>query len=238
MLCSGIAGRSNTQAVRHSRRVDRPPAFVAMLLGVSALVYVPMELTFGADALGYARRLFIPSEPSLLYATYFLVGVKIGSSGIEVGRRSSRIRASAAMADLAVGRACRLCAAAHCHHRARRCRSSAAHSTAAYSLCALLSDLTVVLCCGTISFAFIALFRRFAVCAPTCLRQPQCQFLRDVSYSLPHRRLDPIRAARGRTGPSDQGRHRLCRRGRSELGNNRGAPSRSDDRAPARASIH
>jgi peptidoglycan/LPS O-acetylase OafA/YrhL len=27
----------------------------------------------------------------------------------------------------------------------------------------LLSDLTLVLCCGTISFAFIALFRRFAI---------------------------------------------------------------------------
>jgi hypothetical protein len=43
----------------------------------------------------------------------------------------------------------------------------------------LLSDLTLVLCCGSISFAFIALFRRFAIA-----RQPVFDSVSASSYGM------------------------------------------------------
>ena len=67
--------------------------------------------------------------------------------------------------------------------------------------------------------------------ASRCLGQPQRQFLRHVSHSLPRRRLAPVRATRGRAKSNNQGRHRLRRRGRPELGNSGGTPPRSGDRA-------
>jgi peptidoglycan/LPS O-acetylase OafA/YrhL len=97
----------------------------------------------------------------LLYATYFLVGIQLGASGTESGFL------------------------AHNAVLARRWPIWLAAGLVAYALMLvviitlvlpvvgahrplplplrLLSDLTLVLCCATISFAFIALFRRFAI---------------------------------------------------------------------------
>jgi peptidoglycan/LPS O-acetylase OafA/YrhL len=168
---------ANRQALQHRGVYGRPLAFVAMLLAVSALVYIPMELNFGALRwLAVGPFLFQASRP-LLHATYFLAGLQIGAFGTESGflARNGEL--------------------------ARRWRTWFLAGLAGYALqlgviimfvlpvvrdhrplpltLRLLSDLTFVLCCGTISFAFIALFRRFAVA-----RQPVSDSLSASSYGM------------------------------------------------------
>ena len=81
------------------------------------------------------------------------------------------------MADLAFSRACSLCVTARHHHNARLA-GCWTHRPLPLTL-RLLSDLTVVLCCGTISFAFIAFFRRFAIA-----HQPVFDSLSASSYGM------------------------------------------------------
>jgi peptidoglycan/LPS O-acetylase OafA/YrhL len=152
---------ANTQAPRHLGVYGRPSAFIAMLVVVSALVYVPMELTFGAERWLTLGPFSFQASRLLLYATYFLVGIQLVASGTESGFL------------------------AHNAVLARRWPIWLAAGLVAYALMLvviitlvlpvvgahrpmpltlrLLSDLTLVLCCVTISFAFIALFRRFAI---------------------------------------------------------------------------
>ena len=140
---------------------DRAPAFVAILIVVSALVYVPMELAFGADSwpiLGpftcQVRRLF-------LYASYFAAGIQLGAAGTQSGilarnaglARRWPIWLSAGLAAFALRLVVivTLVLPVASNHQPLPLTPR------------LLSDVTLVLCCGTISVAFIALFRRFAV---------------------------------------------------------------------------
>src|SRR5262249_12962894 len=63
----------------------RPWVFAALLLGVSALFYIPMSLAFGADRwLTFGPFSFQASRP-LLYATFFLAGVWLGASDRKQG---------------------------------------------------------------------------------------------------------------------------------------------------------
>ncbi len=200
--------RANTRAPRYLGADGRPPAFVAVLLVISALVYVPMELVFGADSWVTLGAFSFQASRLLLYATFFLVGIQMGAVGTQSGilarnaglARRWPIWLSAGLAAYALRLAVII---------ALILPVAAAHRPLPLTL-RLLSDLTLVLCCGTISFA---------------------QFLRHVSHSLPRRRLAPVRATRGRAKPNNQGRHRLRRRGRPELGNSGGTPPRSGDRA-------
>jgi peptidoglycan/LPS O-acetylase OafA/YrhL len=168
---------ANTQPPRPLGVHGRPAAFVAILLGVSALAYVPMELAFGAErwlALGpfsfQASRLF-------LYATYFLVGMQLGASGTEsglLGRNAELaprwpIWLSAGLAAYALRLAVIVTLVLPV---------AATHRSLPLTL-RLLSDVAFVLCCGTISVAFIALFRRFAV-AP----RPVFDSLSATSYGM------------------------------------------------------
>jgi peptidoglycan/LPS O-acetylase OafA/YrhL len=139
----------------------RAPAFVAMLLIVSLLVYVPMELVIGADSwLTLGPFSFQASRP-LLYAAYFLAGIYMGASGTGSGflarnaglARRWLIWILAGLAAYAL----RLAFIVMLVVPVAR-----AHQPLPSTL-RLLSDLTFILCCGTISFASIALFRRFAV---------------------------------------------------------------------------
>jgi peptidoglycan/LPS O-acetylase OafA/YrhL len=168
---------ANTQAPRPLGVYGRLPAFVVVLLVVSALVYVPMELAFGAERwLSFGPFSFQASR-LLLYATYFLAGIQLGASGIEsglLGRDAALARRwpiwlSAGLAAYALRLAVIITLVLPV---------AAAHRPLPLSL-RLLSDLTLVLCCGTISFAFIALFRRFAVA-----RRPVFDSLSASSYGM------------------------------------------------------
>jgi peptidoglycan/LPS O-acetylase OafA/YrhL len=151
---------ANRQAPRHLG-VHGAPAALAMLLIVSALVYVPMALAFGADRWLSFGPLAFQASRLLLYATYFMVGIQMGAAGIESGflarnvglARRWPIWLSAGLAAFALHLAV---IATLILPKAR------AHQPVPLDLHALV-DVTFVLCCGTISFAFIALFRRFAV---------------------------------------------------------------------------
>jgi peptidoglycan/LPS O-acetylase OafA/YrhL len=165
------------QAPQHLGVYDRPPAFVAMLLVVSALVYVPMELNFGAMRWLALGPFSFQASRLLLYATYFLAGIQMGAFGVESGflarngelARRWLIWLSAGLAayTLRLGVFVMLVLPVVGDHRPLPLALR------------LLGDLTFVLCCGTISFAFIALFRRFAVA-----RQPVFDSLSTSSYGM------------------------------------------------------
>jgi hypothetical protein len=148
------------QTVRIPRFYSRPAAFAAVLLVLSALVYVPMEWVFGEDLwLGISPFWFQASRP-LLYAVYFGVGIQLGARGLDstvFGRTAGLARqwplwlaggiAIYALRLAVIVILVQPVAAAH------QPLPLASH---------LLYDLTRVLCCGIISFACIGLFCRFA----------------------------------------------------------------------------
>src|SRR6266851_3598281 len=154
---------ADAQAQRHLGVYGRPPAFVAILLVVSAVVYVPMELAFGAERWLTLGPFSFQASRLLLYATYFLVGLQMGAFGIDSGflARSAELarRWLAVVVTLVLPVA-------------------ATHRPLPLTL-RLLSDLTLVLCCSTISFAFIALFCRFAIA-----HQPVLDRLSASSYGM------------------------------------------------------
>jgi peptidoglycan/LPS O-acetylase OafA/YrhL len=168
---------ANAQATRNLGVFSHPAAFVAALLAVSVLVYVPMELPFGADSWVALGPLSLQASRPLLYATYFLAGILMGTfdtqSGVLAGRaglaRRWPIWLSAGLAAFALRLAFIV---------ALVLPLAGAHRPLPLGL-RLLSDLTVVLCCSTISFAFIAIFRRFATA-----RQPVFDSLSASSYGM------------------------------------------------------
>jgi peptidoglycan/LPS O-acetylase OafA/YrhL len=152
---------ANPKAASHLGMVGSPTGFVAMLLVVSALVYVPMALAFGADSwITLGPFAFQASRP-LLYAAYFLAGVQLGALGTRTGilaRNAGLARRWPlwVLAGLAAYVLRLVVIIAFILPVAR------AHQPVPLTL-HLVSGLTVVLCCGTISFAFIAVFRRFTI---------------------------------------------------------------------------
>jgi surface polysaccharide O-acyltransferase-like enzyme len=152
---------ANTRAARPLGVYGRPTTFVAMLLVVSALVYVPMEMVFGAERWLTLGPFQFQVSRLLLYATYFLVGLQMGAFGTESGllarnaelARRWPIWLSAGLAAYALRLAFLIMVALPAFEANRPLPFTSR----------LLSNVTLVLCCGTISFAFIALFRRFAV---------------------------------------------------------------------------
>jgi surface polysaccharide O-acyltransferase-like enzyme len=168
---------ANTQAPRRLGAYRRPLAFVAMLLVVSALVYIPMEFAFGAERWLTLGPFSFQASRLLLYATYFLAGIQMGASGTEssflarkaeLGRRWP-IWLATGLAAYALRLAVIITLVLPVIN---------AHRPLPLTL-RLLSDLTLVLCCGTISFAFVALFRRFAVA-----RQPVFDSVSASSYGM------------------------------------------------------
>jgi peptidoglycan/LPS O-acetylase OafA/YrhL len=168
---------ANTQAPRPLGVYGRPPAFVGILLVVSALVYVPLELAFGAERwLTFGPFSFQVSR-LLLYATYFLAGLQLGASGTESGLLARNaelapqwpIWLSAGLAAYALRLAVIVTLVLPV---------AATHRPLPLTL-RLLSDVALVLCCAIISFAFIALFRRFAV-----VRRPVFDSLSASSYGM------------------------------------------------------
>jgi len=152
----------------------RPSACVAILLAISVLVYVPMELTFGADRWFTFGPFSFQASRLVLYAVYFLAGIQLGASGTKSGflaglARPWSIWLSSGLAAYALRLAVIVTLVLPI---------AVTHRPLPLSL-RLLSDVTLVLCCGTISFAFIALFRRFAVA-----RRPVFDSLSASSYGI------------------------------------------------------
>jgi peptidoglycan/LPS O-acetylase OafA/YrhL len=136
-------------------------SFVALLLAGSALLYIPLALTVGPDRWTVVGAFFAfqLSRP-LHYALYFLAGLWLGA----VGTASGLLAPQAGLARqwpiwLAAGLAAfalRLIVIIALIVPVVR-----AHQPVSFTL-HVLSEVTVVLCCGTISIAFVAFFRRFA----------------------------------------------------------------------------
>lgn len=151
---------ANTQVPRHPGVYRRAPAFVAALVAVSLLVYVPMELIFGADSWVTLGAFSFQSSRPLLYAAYFLAGIQMGA----FDTRSGILARDAGLARrwpmwLSAGLAAYVLQLVIIIMLVLPVAS--AHRPLPLAL-RLPNDLTLVLCCGTISFAFIAIFRRFA----------------------------------------------------------------------------
>jgi peptidoglycan/LPS O-acetylase OafA/YrhL len=159
-----------------------PPAIVATLLVVSALVvsalvYVPMELTFGAERWLTFGPFSFQASRLLLYATYFVAGIRIGASGTDSGflarnaglARQWPIWLSAGFAAYALQLAIIVTLVLPV---------AGAHRPLPLAL-RLVSDLAFVLSCGSISLACIALFRRFAIA-----RHPVFDSLSASSYGM------------------------------------------------------
>jgi len=153
--------RANAETPRHRGVHDRPWAFVATLLVVSALVYIPLEFVFGAERWLTLGPFSFQASRLLLYVTYFLAGIQTGAAGIESGflaRNGGLSRQWPIWILAGLGAyALRLVVIIALILPVVGARQPLPLTIR------LLSDLTLVLCCGTISFAFIALFRRFAI---------------------------------------------------------------------------
>ncbi|HZP74737.1 MAG TPA: acyltransferase [Pseudolabrys sp.] len=145
-------------AARHAGVLQRPTAFILVLLVISALVYVPLELTLGAERWLTLGPFAFQASRLLLYAVYFFAGLLLGAYGIEAGflARDSEL-ARRWPIWLAAG------LAAFAFRLAAIALLPASDDVLPLPLIPrLLSDISFVLCCGTISFAFFAIFRRFA----------------------------------------------------------------------------
>jgi peptidoglycan/LPS O-acetylase OafA/YrhL len=150
-----------TQASPHLDVNGDPLPFVVTLLVVSALGYVAMELAFSAERWLTLGPLTFQASRLLLYASYFWAGIQIGARGTDSGllarnaglARQWPIWLSAALAAFALQLAIIVMLVLPL---------ARAHQPMSLSL-HLLRDLTFVVCCGTISFAFIGLFRRFVI---------------------------------------------------------------------------
>jgi peptidoglycan/LPS O-acetylase OafA/YrhL len=120
-----------------------------------------MALAFGADRWISFGPLAFQASRLLLYAIYFMAGIQMGAFGIESGflarnaglARRWPIWLSAALAAFALHLAIIVTLILP---------QARAHQAVPLDLHMLVA-VTFVLCCGTISFAFIALFRRFAI---------------------------------------------------------------------------
>jgi Acyltransferase family len=138
---------------------ERPTAVFVGLMFVSAAAYLPLRAVFGPESWATIGPFSVQSSRALHYLVYFLAGVAIGDFGIERGllapdgRLAQRwfrwtLRAlwlSAVYVAIIGG----LAPDRHAFGLPPLARQ-------------LILGLGFVLCCGAISFAMLAVFRRFA----------------------------------------------------------------------------
>ena len=137
----------------------RPTALFVALMLVSAAAYLPMRAVFGPESWATVGPFSVQSSRALHYLVYFLAGVAVGDCGIgdgllapdgRLGRRWFRWTRNAwALCAVYVVVLVAL-----------------APDRPAFGLPPLARQLILglcfVLCCGAISFAMLAVFRRFA----------------------------------------------------------------------------
>ena len=133
----------------------QPARFFALLVGISALAYIPMALIFGSLAWsGWGPFAFQSSRP-LHYLAYFLIGVAVGASGLDQGllavggKLARRWFLWAIQALLAFGAASVVAVVALTSHATSPGWSAA-------------MDVGFVVSCAATCLAFLAMFIRFA----------------------------------------------------------------------------
>jgi peptidoglycan/LPS O-acetylase OafA/YrhL len=160
-ITAGLHGLLWRRFAARAEAPRSPLVFAGLLFVVSALVYVPMELAFGADNWFAFGPFNFQGSRLLLYATWFLAGLRLGAFGLESGplaRKAGLTRRWPIWLLAGLGAyVLRLVVIG-----TLILPVALAHRPLPLGV-RLVSDLTVALCCVAISFAFIALFRRFAV---------------------------------------------------------------------------
>jgi len=138
----------------------RPAAFFAILIFFSAIAYTPMAAVFGVDRWFALGPFAVQASRLFHYAVYFFAGVAIGVNGLT----GSLLRSGGPLAQ----RWGRWLIAALLTYVAATAilliviLPSAKAGYAPLSM-QIRGGIDFVLCCGAISYAFLALFLRFAV---------------------------------------------------------------------------
>jgi peptidoglycan/LPS O-acetylase OafA/YrhL len=133
----------------------RPVVFFGLLLAVSAVAYIPMELKFNGFAWASWGPLVFQTSRIIHYFVYFMIGAGVGAVGIGKGllagdgKLARRGALWAVAALVAFGAASAVGIASLSPHASPRSWEVAA-------------DCGFVLSCAASSFAFLALFVRFA----------------------------------------------------------------------------
>jgi len=138
-----------------SKTSRRPALFFGLLIGVSALAYIPMELKFTAFDWTSFGPFFFQTCRILHYLVYFLLGAGVGAFGTDEGLLAPDGKlarrwipwAVAALVAFAIANAATI--AAFAPHNSPRAWE-------------VLVDSSFVLSCAASSVAFLALFVRFA----------------------------------------------------------------------------
>ena len=136
-----------------------PAMFFASLMIVSAVAYLPLRVAFGADSWVKFGPFFFQTSRLLHYGIYFFAGVAVGAGDIACGlfARDGRLAerwpvwlfAALAMFAIDVMMIVAILPMAVANGVAPLARH-------------LISGLVFIMCCGTTSFATLALFLRFA----------------------------------------------------------------------------
>jgi peptidoglycan/LPS O-acetylase OafA/YrhL len=133
----------------------RPIGFFALLVAASAVVYIPLALAFNPFSWSVLGPCTFQTSRLLHYLAYFLVGAGVGAYGLDRGllapdgKLARRWALWAVGALLAFGLAAGVAVAAMTGHIGSRGWEMA-------------GDASFVLSCAASSFAFLALFVRFA----------------------------------------------------------------------------
>jgi len=151
---------------------QRPAAFFALLVGISAAVYIPMSLAFTSMAWAALGPFTFQTSRLFHYFVYFLAGIGVGAWGIESGLLASEGKLARRWwlwllrAPLAYAIVVAIVIAAMV-------------SPARMTLWTAIGGFAFALSCATSGFAFLALFVRFA-------KKPRKVFdsLRDNAYGI------------------------------------------------------
>ena len=138
-----------------ARISHRPVVFFAALAVISALVYIPMALVFTSGAWAAFGPFAFQTSRILHYFVYFLIAVGIGASGIDCGLLAPDGKLAKRWPLWTIAA---LVVFAATLPIAFFAITSQAHSQA----WAIANDAGFVLSCAATSFAFLALFLRFA----------------------------------------------------------------------------
>jgi surface polysaccharide O-acyltransferase-like enzyme len=150
----------------------RPILFFALLVAVSALAYVPLALVFGpVDWFSFGPFFFQSSRP-LHYLVYFLVGTGVGACGFKEGLLAPEGKLAR--------RWILWCVAALIAFVAAAAIAIASFSAKGSSqMWGTIGGISFALSCAASSFAFLALFVRFAK-----TRNRVLDSLRDNAYGM------------------------------------------------------
>jgi fucose 4-O-acetylase-like acetyltransferase len=135
-----------------------PAACFAALIFASAVVYLPLRIAFGPDSWVTVGPFSLQSSRALHYLVYFLAGVVLGASDVERGLLAQRGGLARHWASWMVAALALFVAYLAVLVALRPGSAALALGPLARQL---ISGTGFVVCCGAISFAMLAIFRRF-----------------------------------------------------------------------------